>query len=149
MKVITYTLVGLCVLLLHVQADANRLEAWVWNDGIDMKRPTKFGPRYFFYPGNSQIDVLIGNDNLGCSLRVGTQSNNPNLLKISGPLVVKNNTNPVTFLKELGRTVSAAADPRYGRFAFKCGTTGEINVSSPPAVAVPAVITLAYGPNLN
>ena len=49
------------------------------------------------YPGDYTLKLLVGNENLGCSLRVGTKSSNARLLTISGPLAVRNVTDPIHF----------------------------------------------------
>jgi hypothetical protein len=136
------------ILLCSEQAQASRIEPWISDNGEWMMRSTKSGPRYYLYPGESYIRVLLGNDNLGCFLRVGTKSSNTNLLKLSGPLAVRNITDPGSFLKELGRTIGAPGDPRYWRFAFLCKTGGKITISQPPTVSVPVIMTLTYGPFL-
>ncbi len=149
MKLFAWTLPTIFLLILfNEQAQASRIEPWIWDDGEWMLRSTKTGPRYYLYPGESQIDVLVGNDNLGCSLRVGTKSSNTNLLKPSGPLAVRNITSLSSFLHGLGQTVAAPVDLRYWRFTFHCTARGKITVSQPPTVAVPVMMTLTYGPFL-
>jgi len=112
-----------------------------------MMRTTKSGSRYYLYPGESQIKVLVGNDNLGCSLRVGTKSSNTNLLKPSGSLEVQNTQDPFSFLKVRTHSIGERLD-RLSRFTFSCAASGKITVSSPPTVAVPVMMTLTYGPFL-
>lgn len=129
-------------------AQAGRIEPYITDDGLWMMHFTKSGSRYYLYPGESQIDVLVGSDNVGCSLQLGTKSSNTNLLKLSGPLTVRNVTDLGSFLTEMSRTISAPIDPRYWRFPFTCKTRGRITISPPPTVAVPVIVTLTYGPFL-
>jgi hypothetical protein len=103
---------------------------------------------HYLYPGEYTIRIFLGNDNLGCSLRVGTKSSQTNLMKLSGPLAVRNVTNPISFLKGLGDTIGHLADVNKWKFRFTCETTGTISVSQPPTVTVPVMMTLTYGPFL-
>ncbi|MDH4195158.1 MAG: hypothetical protein OEY80_14430 [Nitrospirota bacterium] len=103
---------------------------------------------HYLYPGEYKMRIFLGNDNLGCSLRVGTKSSNTNLMKLSGPLAVRNVTNPISFLKGLGDTMANLADVRKWKFRFMCETTGTTTVSPPPTVTVPVLLTLTYGPFL-
>ncbi len=98
------------------------------------------------YPGDYTVKLLVGNDNLGCSLRVGTKSSNTRLLTISGPLAVRNVTNPQHFLVNVGRKLMGKSS--FRSLPFKCGTAGTIRVSNPPTVTVPVLVTLTYGPFL-
>jgi len=98
------------------------------------------------YPGNYTIKLLVGNDNIGCSVRVGTKSSNPKLLNISGPLAVRNVTDPLKFFVKIGKNLLGLS--QFRGLPFKCGTTGTIRVSNPPNAAVPVMVTLTYGPFL-
>jgi len=69
-------------------------------------------------------------------------------MKLSGPLAVRNVTNPISFLKDLADTVANIADVRKWKFRFSCETTGTITVSQPPTVTAPVMMTLTYGPFL-
>jgi len=148
MKMTAWVFLGLFFFLFfsaHVQA--SQIGEQILDDGQSMLQYTKSGQRYYLYPGESQIKVVVGTDNLGCSLRVGTKSSNTNLLKLSGPLAVQNTTNPLRFLGGPGTTIGDRFD-RLTRFTFICAASGKITVSPPPTVAVPVMMTLTYGPFL-
>ena len=97
------------------------------------------------YPGDYTIKLLVGNDNINCTLRVGTKSSNTNLLTISGPLAVRNVTDPLKFFERIGKDLLAR---NFHRLPYQCGTTGTIRVSNPSTVAVPVMVTLTYDPFL-
>jgi len=148
MKNTAWVFMGLFFLLLFSeQAQANYILEEIWDDGNEMMRATKSGSRYYLYSGESQIKVLVGNDNLGCSLRVGTKSSNTSLLKPSGSLEVHNTHDPFSFLKVRTNSIKERLD-RLARFTFQCAASGKITVSSPPTVAAPVMMTLTYGPFL-
>lgn len=134
-------------LLMNEQAAADTLLYKIDRKGIYDSYLNYSSPEYL-YPGQHPIHIVLGNDNLGCTLRVGTKSSNTNLMKLSGPLAVHNVTNPISFLKGLGDTVANIADVSKWKFRFSCETTGTITVSQPPTVTIPVMMTLTYGPFL-
>jgi hypothetical protein len=97
------------------------------------------------YAGDYNIKLLVGDDTIGCTVRVGTKSSNTNLLTISGPLAVRNVTDPLEFFVRIGKAILTRT---FTQVPFQCGTTGTIRVSDPPTVAVPVMVTLTYGPFL-
>lgn len=135
------------VLLMNEQAAADTMLYKITSEGFyDFYK--NYPTRKYLYPGKYTIRIALGNDNLGCTLRVGTKSSNTNLMKLSGPLAVRNVTDPITFLKGFGDTVANIADIRKWKFRFSCETTGTLTVSQPPTVTVPVMMTLTYGPFL-
>jgi len=146
MKLMTWALtVFILVLFGHEQATAESLI-----EGEIVTREGQYydtvGPRTrYIYPGGYNINLLVANDNLGCTVRVGTRSSNTNLLTISGPLAVQNVTDPLKFFVGIGNDLLRRG---FREFPFTCGTTGIIRVSNPPTVAIPVMMTLTYGPFL-
>jgi len=144
MKITAWAFTALSlVLLMSKQAAADNMLYKIARDGSYY---TDYSSHEYLYPGQYTIHLVLGNDNLGCSLRVGTKSSNTTLMKLSGPLAVSNVTDPINFLKGLGDTVAHITDIRRWKFRFSCRTTGTIMVSQPPTVTVPVMMTLTYGP---
>ena len=150
MKRTTWALMVFTLVLLgHVQASQgadSRIWGWIYTQDGKLFRDFSSGPRTtYLYPGVYTISLLVANDNLGCSLRIGTKSSNTKRLTISGPLTVRNITNPLKFFRDLGKDVFRA---QIHRLPFKCGTRGTIRVFSATNAVVPVMVTLTYGPFL-
>ena len=147
MKILALVFMALSlVLLLSEQAAADRMLYQFTREG----RQLYFGYREYsshnyLYPGEYSIHIALGNENLGCSLRVGTKSSNTNLLKLSGPLAVRNVTDPLRFFSRIFKKLGT---PTRWRFPFSCKTTGTMTIAKPPTVSVPVMMTLTYGPVL-
>ncbi len=148
MKITAWVFTGLClVFVMNEQAAADTLLYKIAPKGI-YDSYQHYSSTEYLYPGQHPIRIALGNDNLGCTLRVGTKSSNTTLMKLSGPLAVRNVTDPINFLKGFGDTVTNLADVRKWKFRFSCETTGTITVSQPPTVTIPVMMTLTYGPFL-
>lgn len=147
MKITAWALMMFTLVLFgHEQASASDIWGEITLDGR-LYREFDYSPRApHIYPGNYTIKILVGNDNIGCSVRVGTKSSNTNLLNISGPLAVWNVTDPLHFFVKIGENLWGTSS--FRGLPFKCGTTGTIRVSNPPTVVVPVMVTLTYGPFL-
>jgi len=129
MKITTvvFTLFSL-VLLTNEQATAGELRWSITRDGTTRALMTHRDRSGILYPGEYKIRITLYNDDLKCTLRVGTKSSNANLMKISGPLAVSVDKVRLT--------------------GVDCSTIGTITVSNPSTVAVPVIMTLTYGPAL-
>jgi len=116
------------VLLIQEQATAGELWWSITRDGTTRALMTHRDRSGILYPGEYKIRITLYNDDLKCTVRVGTKSSNPNLMKISGPLAVS--------IEKVRLT------------GVDCSTIGTITVSNPSTVAVPVIMTLTYGPAL-
>lgn len=145
MKLMAWTLTAIfLVVFFHEQAEAGRIGYQITREG----RSVPTWKAYYLYPGEYHIRMLVGEDNLGCGLRVGTKSSNTDLLKLSGPLSVRNITNPLSFFNGLVESIFTPLDTRNWKFRFYCDASGKITVAEPPSLAVPVMMTLTYGPFL-
>ncbi|MDH5776255.1 MAG: hypothetical protein OEZ57_15225 [Nitrospirota bacterium] len=145
MKLTTWALmVFTLVLFCSAQATASRIEGEIMTQEGSPFQWLSSSTTYI-YPGTYTIKLLAGTENLGCTLRLGTKSSQATLLTISGPLAVRNVTDPLQFFASIGREILRSD---FSGLPFTCGTTGTIQVSNPPTVAVPVMVTLTYGPFL-
>ncbi len=145
MKLMAWTLTAIfLVVLFHEQAGAGNIGYQISREGASVQQ----GKTLYLYSGEYNIRTLVGEDNLGCGLRVGTKSSNTALIKLSGPLPVRNITTPLTFFSGLKDSIVAPLDPRNWNFRFYCDARGKITVAEPPSLAVPVMMTLTYGPFL-
>jgi hypothetical protein len=114
------------VLFVHEQqATASSIEGYIVSSEPDYAVLLGRGntSRKYIYSVEYTIGLLVGNDNLGCSLRLGTKSSNTKLLNISGPLTVRNVTDPLKFFDKIGKNLFGLAGHIKSDFSglpFKC-----------------------------
>jgi len=151
MKITAFALTALSLLLLFSDKAAADRMGWAIMGASRYAIAADYKNNYaLLYPGQYTIRIFLGNENLGCSLRVGTKSSNPNLMKLSGPLAVFNITDAsyMDIMKDIDEALWEPLKWIEWKFPFKCGTKGTITVSQPPTVTVPMMMTLTYGPFL-